>query len=33
MKRLLHHIRRFEAWFNRRFGWFFTNGAKNRTWK
>ena len=22
---------RFERWFNRRFGWFFTNGMKDRT--
>lgn len=30
---ILHHLLLFEAWFNRRFGWFFTNGAKNRNWK
>lgn len=30
---ILHHLLRFEAWFNRRFGWFFTNGRKHRTWK
>lgn len=30
---IIHHLLRFEAWFNRRFGWFFTNGRKHRTWK
>ena len=30
---LLFHdaMDRFERWFNDRFGWFFTNGMKNRT--
>jgi hypothetical protein len=23
-------LERFSAWFDRRFGWFFTNGMKNR---
>lgn len=32
MKRIAHHITRFEQAFNRRFGWFFTNGNKNHTW-
>lgn len=28
---LLHHrLERFERWFNHRFGWFFTNGMKDR---
>lgn len=31
MRHILHHLCHFEAWFNRRFGWFFTNGMKNRT--
>lgn len=31
MRHIHHHLLRFEAWFNRRFGWFFTNGMKNRT--
>ena len=24
----MKHIKRFEKWFNRKFGWFFTNGRK-----
>ena len=24
----MKHIKRFENWFNRKFGWFFTNGRK-----
>ena len=24
MKKALHHLRTFEAWFNNRFGWFFS---------
>ncbi|MBK9274910.1 MAG: hypothetical protein IPM49_10260 [Flavobacteriales bacterium] len=27
---LFHALERFEAWFDRRFGWFFTNGMKDR---
>ncbi|MBV6404546.1 MAG: hypothetical protein IT228_09820 [Flavobacteriales bacterium] len=27
---LFHVLERFEAWFDRRFGWFFTNGMKDR---
>ena len=29
-KRLLVHLGRFERWFDARFGWFFTNGMKER---
>jgi hypothetical protein len=28
IRRLKRRIRRFERWFDRRFGWFFTNGMK-----
>lgn len=28
---LFHALERFEAWFDRRFGWFFTNGMKDRS--
>ena len=35
MTRTLHYmldrLERFERWFDRRFGWFFTNGMKART--
>ena len=29
--RLLISLERFEHWFDRRFGWFFTNGMKHRS--
>lgn len=28
--RLMHRFERFQAWFDHRFGWFFTNGMKER---
>lgn len=28
--RLFDHLSRFERWFERRYGWFFTNGMKHR---
>ncbi len=33
MRHILHHLLRFEAWFNCRFGWFFTNGRKPNKWE
>ncbi len=33
MTRILLYLRRFEAWFNARFGWFFTNPNKLDRWE
>jgi hypothetical protein len=29
MSSVLHALTNAEGWFNRKFGWFFTNGSKN----
>lgn len=31
LNRIAELFERFERWFDRRFGWFFTNGMKDRT--
>lgn len=33
MTRIINLLRRFEAWFNRRWGWFFTNPNKLHRWE
>ena len=30
LKKLMEYFKKFEVWFNREWGWFFTNGMKDR---